>query len=252
MTKRREHKKTQQQRQSRYAGRAEHSKLAQYFTELPNALEWQTAECASGYEGKSDTQFAIIETKGEIILAFHGSNSDLDWKNNFNFPTTVYRSAKVRFYAHRGFVTAWRAIRHQFLELMETQWLPKGKPITIIGHSYGGAIAILCAEDFWFNFKSERDKLRLVTFGAPRVISWFRFNRVKHRWQTLDTTSYTNNLDIVTGLPPWLFGYRHVVRLTPAGVTRKNVKQWLSMIKNHDIREYSRLIEELENEASVF
>ena len=66
------------------------------------------------------------------------------------------------------------------------------KPITILGHSYGGAIATLCKEQLWHDLPFMRDNIRLVTFGSPRVIGWLNWWKIKHRWD--NSTVYRNGV----------------------------------------------------------
>lgn len=197
-----------------------HSELAQIFIE--NA-HWETIG--------DDTQYRILYEEDEVVIAFYGSNSEADWKNNFNFLKTPYKNMPTKFYVHRGFLGAWKLINDFFLELVRDI----DRPITIIGHSYGAAIATLCMEDLYFNYPEKRDKLRLVTFGSPRIVGFWNFRKVKERWN--NTSVYNNALDIVTRVPFVWMGFRHVKKMT-----RLKNKSWLHFIRNHEISEYKKEI----------
>jgi predicted lipase len=186
----------------------------------------------TGWETKGDdTQYKILELDNEVIFLFAESNSKEDWRNNFNFPSTAYRSAAIPFRAHRGFLRCWKLINDFFLETAAQI----AKPITVVGWSYGGAIATLCMEDLWFTFEDKRESLRLVTFGAPRVIGVQNYDRIKERWKV--TTRYTNGTDIVTMLPFPFMGFRHVCDETHIGGS-KTLWGMLHPAANHDISCY--------------
>ena len=83
--------------------------------------------------------------------------------------------------------------------------------LTISGYSHGGALAILAHEDFTFH------GLSFVTgyaFGAPRVV-WMPSKTVASRFSML--TRVRMRGDLVTKLPPWMTGYRHVGSDKPFG-----------------------------------
>lgn len=182
-----------------------------------------------------DTQYRIIETRKEFIIGFYGSNSKNDWINNFNFFKRPYKDMPIPFHVHRGFLRAWKLIDDHFIELVKNV----NKPITIVGHSYGGAIATLCMEDLWFNYPKKRDTLKLVTFGSPRVIGWYNYHKIKERWN--NSSLYENRLDLVTHVPFAFMGFRHVKKITKIG-RDKPFLQKLQIIKNHMIPGYSRAL----------
>jgi predicted lipase len=178
-----------------------------------------------------DTQYLIHETEDEYIIAFYGSNSDADWKNNFNFFKKPYKNMQVPFHVHRGFLKAWKLINDYFITAVKDV----SKPITIVGHSYGGAIATLCMEDIWFNYPEKRVDLKLVTFGAPRVIGWYNYRKIEERWA--NATLYSNTFDSVSHVPFFLMGFRHVKKLTVVGKS-KSLKEKLQLTNNHTVDAY--------------
>lgn len=190
-----------------------------YFTEPQT---WETAG--------DDTQYIIRKTsKKQVIVVFQGSNSDIDWKNNFRFWKKPYKDMEVEFRVHSGFLHCWQACRDTIMARVEEL---EPESILIIGHSYGGALATLCMEDCWYRFiysremnqsdevakTSLRGKIKCWTFGAPRVLGWLHYGKVKERWE--GTTLFNNTSDIVCAVPPyWLF-YRHVTEQTHIGHLR--------------------------------
>jgi predicted lipase len=189
--------------------------------------QWQTIG--------DDTQYLIKETDDEFIIAFYGSNSDADWKTNFNFFKKPYKNMEVPFHVHRGFLKVWKLINDFFLDLVKDV----EKPITIVGHSYGAAVATLCMEDIWFNYPKKRDTLKLVTFGSPRVIGWYNYRKIKERWN--NSSIYENRLDLVTHVPFAFMGFRHVQKITKIG-RDKPFLQRLRIINNHMIPAYEQAL----------
>ena len=188
-------------------------------------------------EDKYDTQF-FIERKddGEVLIAFLGSNSDLDWKSNFHFWMRAYSDCEVTMYVHSGFLRCWKSIR-RYIESRVKELNPTS--ITVTGHSYGAAIAILCVEDMEFILPEVPCKC--VTFGAPRVLSIFNWKKLKSRWET--TTQYRNESDFVTCLPFRIMLYRHVNKLVQLG--KKFSIFRLNACESHWVENYRKNIEEI-------
>lgn len=210
-----------------------HIELAKLFQSID---DWQTIG--------TDTQFKIIDEEDETIIVFSPSNSKADWKINFAYPKKPYKRMKVPFYAHGGFLDEWKTINDYFLLFVHKRMTEENayKPITIVGWSYGGAIATLCHEDFWYNFPYKRNHLRLVTFGSPRVIGSKYFKEVAERWEY--AVLYANGSDIVTTLPPAWLGFKHVNEPFHIG-KKKAFLGYLHPKKFHHIDAYVSSLEEI-------
>lgn len=173
-------------------------KLLEYFKSVLNAkythLEEETASFA--YEVKEEDGFKSLH------IYFECSNGATDWKNNFDFPAKPYRDMEDKWYAHRGFLRVWKVIEPHLKEVIMT---PDIRYIHIYGYSHGAAIALLCHE----YCKYHRPDINVwgYGFGSPRVIWGFPNKRVKERF--MGFTVIRNKKDIVTHLPPALFGFRH-------------------------------------------
>lgn len=90
--------------------------------------------------------------------------------------------------------------------------------IVVVGYSHGGALAALCHECVWYNREDLREGDALMGYGfeAPRVYAGWRMPKaLKERWKNF--TVYRNKNDIVTHLPPVLFGFRHVGKMKVIG-----------------------------------
>lgn len=182
---------------------------------LCNARPWKTAGL--------DTQYKVIADEGTVILAFAPSSSSQDWKDNFNFPVRPYRNMPVGWLAHGGIVRAWKAAKDQIVADVASRL--EGKKLWITGYSHGGALAVLAHE--WFSYNGHNPTT--VTFGAPRVL-WMPPKRILERFENLITIR--NRGDVVTHLPPWMMGFKHVGASTRIG------KRWWPSIKAHYPSEY--------------
>jgi hypothetical protein len=186
----------------------------------------------------TDTQYRILEKEDEVIIIFYPSNSKADWKINFNFPKRPYKRMPVPFYVHGGFLKEWKKINDYFLKRAGGI----NKPITVVGWSYGGALATLCYEDIWFNNPFKRGSMRLVTFGSPRVVGALHFKKVAHRW--LGARILSNGSDLVTSLPPRLLGFKHIATPKQIG-DKRTLFGFFKTNKYHQIDSYIESMESL-------
>lgn len=155
---------------------------------------------------ENDGDFAIERKGKNIWFFFQHSNSKIDWKNNFNFPAKPYKDMGVKWYCHRGFLKVWKSIEPYINEVLQDKTIEN---VYIGGYSHGGAIATLCHEYVWFHRPDLRENLFTVVFGSPRVYWGLRVKKeLKERWENL--TIVKNGSDIVTHLPPAIFGFKHV------------------------------------------
>ncbi|WP_201838795.1 lipase family protein [Microvirga zambiensis] len=153
-------------------------------------------------------------------IVFRGTRDKIDWfiSNGKAFPVRLHDCddpENVR--VHRGFQRTLKYIdkttRLPCLDAM-TLHLEKecllDRPLLIVGHSLGGALACLFAVKLRHRFpKYVTDNLtEIVTFGSPSVGNGAFLNHYSdlgHR-----TTRIVNRYDIVPFMPP--FGFRHVGR----------------------------------------
>ncbi len=149
----------------------------------------------------NDTQYKLIGDDNILCLCFQGSNSDIDWKYNFRFWIKPYKNLVSTWYAHAGFVTAWKLAKDKIVEDVEANL--GNKKLIIMGYSHGASLSILAHEYFWFH------NLNPLTFAfAPARVIWLPFKSLKKRFK--DLYVIRNKGDIVTHSPPNLFGYFHV------------------------------------------
>jgi len=169
-------------------------------------------------EGQTDTQAAVlyVPTTQAIYIVFRGTEKGIDWINNFQFRQQVYpygddATTDVRF--HRGFMQAYFAVRDRLLKVVQA--FPQA-PLTMTGHSLGGAIATIAALDVQYNITQHTGQtVDLYTFGAPRVGNAALVNSFRQRVPS--SYRFVYGWDVITRVPRFWQGYEHVPELQALG-----------------------------------
>ncbi len=162
---------------------------------------------------ESDADYALRRSGSTLYIYFEPSNGSADWKNNFDFPAKPYRHMDgTVWFAHRGFLRVWKAIEPYISpDIMDGSV----KKIVVTGYSHGAAIAVLCHEYVWYHRPDLRDTLEGYGFGCPRVFWGIKTPNMRRRWGHF--TVIRNLDDIVTHVPPAIFGFSHVGSLCKIG-----------------------------------
>lgn len=158
---------------------------------------------------QEDGDYAIQVEGNVLYILFEWSDSTCDWFNNFDFPAKPYRDMDDKWYAHRGFLRVFKAMQDRIELEVQTILLVNGEIDTIkcIGYSHGAALALLATENMAYLYGKSL-KIEGCGFGCPRVV-WGKIPKsLKERLASF--TAIRNIPDIVTHLPPALFGYRHI------------------------------------------
>lgn len=194
---------------------------------------------------ENDGDFAIERKGKNICFFFQKSNSKIDWKNNFDFPTKPYKDMGIKWYCHRGFLRVWKSIEPYIAEIIEDHSIEN---VYIVGYSHGGPLATLCHEYVWFHRPDIRENIHSFAFGSPRCYWGPMKPELKERWKNLQIIR--NGRDIVTHLPPALFGFRHVNKVTNLARQRQMKFTFLKSVNDHYPFNYSQSIEyrEVQNE----
>lgn len=158
------------------------------------------------YVSKSGTEFCVNVDGGNVTIVFRGTDSKSEWASNLRFcgkkvPYGNYESA-IR--VHTGFIDTYNCdeVRKKIHSL-----IPEAPcRIIVTGHSRGAALAVLCAVDLQYNFPGKNVEAYL--FGCPRVGN--RAFSLSYNKRVSKTLRIENGNDIVTKLPPAIFGFRHV------------------------------------------
>lgn len=165
------------------------------------------------YKSTEESGDYALEREGNILyLCFKWSDGKQDWKNNFDFPVKPYKDMGIKWYCHRGFLRVWKAIEPYVSGAVHDE---KVKRIVVIGYSHGAAIATLAHEYVWYEREDLRETLVGYGFGCPRCY-WGRMRaELKERWKNFYPIRNVN--DIVTFMPPSVFGFRHVNQVLKIG-----------------------------------
>lgn len=157
-------------------------------------------------DAPSGVQYFVRRAGDALQIAFRGSDSEKDWHSNLTFwkRCVPYDNTASKIRVHTGFLERYKtpACREQLQRLIT----PEINRIQITGHSYGAALSVLCAVDLQYNFP-DRD-IEVVLFGCPRVGN--RAFQRSYNARVTKTLRVENGNDIVTKVPPALFGFHHV------------------------------------------
>jgi len=156
----------------------------------------------------TDTEWKYKVEDKTLYIAFNHSVSSKDYIHNFLFLPRLmkpYKGMKTKWLAHSGFVLKWKSIEDQVEEKLRPYWY-QIKFVVAVGHSQGGAIAILFHE--WLKFHLEHSCIRTVTFGCPRAVYFWNFKKIKDRF--FGVFNYKVYKDVVPHFPPKIFGYKDV------------------------------------------
>lgn len=109
-----------------------------------------------------------IPDEDTVLLLFQGTNQKEDWKINLDFPVKLYKHQEHFFLVHRGYKKAWQSVRDEIIECITEMLIDNSTAkLVIAGHSYGGALAIIAAEDLVYNTGIRAE---VTTFGAPHIL----------------------------------------------------------------------------------
>jgi hypothetical protein len=165
------------------------------------AILAQEAYDAAPDIGKADSASRAIvrQTAAGLCIAFPGTDNADCWSADFDVvPVSVPGAGEV----HRGFLEAWRAISVPVLAAI------KGRPVTLVGHSLGAAIALMAAVDMTI---SGNPPAAVFAFEPPRLSPDLG---VRTLLAKVPVHLYKNGNDLVADLPP---GWHHAALLTHIG-----------------------------------
>lgn len=178
---------------------------------VPSAVVYDPEWNLQAYVGR--------DARRGVLVVFRGTVEDSleNWKNNFmTFRTKVAfpgmpPDAKV----HDGFYRSWtkstlhdNVINATRAELMSAEFGSEAPPVTVVGHSLGGALATLCAAELVTEL--ELKNVRLYTFGCPRVGNAAFAKALMN--STLVHKRVTHDRDVIPSVPYRHMGYHHTAR----------------------------------------
>ncbi len=168
---------------------------------------------ADYYTVENAASFALEQEGERLYVFFEKSDGAEDWQNNLDFGAVEHARAREgeRWYCHGGFLRVFKSvlpyIKGALLDL-------NFREIIIVGYSHGAALALLCHEYIWHERPDIRGCVFGYGFGCPRVIRG-HVSEEHERWR--DFYVIRNIDDIVTHLPPRVFGFRHVGNMIDVG-----------------------------------
>ncbi len=187
------------------------------------------------------------DSKTEILIAFHGTESSADWMTNVFAYKKSAASLGLPGYAHGGFLDRYQLSREsvqdivqEILDRLSWDGIPQDKvTLVITGHSLGGALATLAAADL----QNSRPNLKifLVLFASPRVLDRDAANFMETRfgdsifriWRGWDPVSKVSFGTSIYGLGS-MTGFKH-----EGQEYSLNAQGWSPLI-NHSMVEFAR------------
>ena len=166
---------------------------------------------------KTKVQYYLRKSQNTLNITFRGSDEPKDWAYDFSIWKKVLpygnKNSKIR--VHAGFITAYK---DTFVRDTIHKYIADDiHNIVVCGHSYGAALAILCAVDIEYNFPHKA--LGVYAFGCPRVGN--KAFAKSYNKRVFQTIRRENGSDIFTKLPPRFLGYHHVGSKVSIGKKQK-------------------------------
>lgn len=113
---------------------------------------------------ETDAQCYVIYNRYTTFIVFRGTSTLTDWKADLNISQEeMYGDKHVKI--HRGFKRQYWSVKDDILKCVEKNLY---RPIVVIGHSLGGALAQVCAVDIKMRHNVLCD-ISVFTIGSPRV-----------------------------------------------------------------------------------
>ena len=156
--------------------------------------------------GHADVHFYLRRKEDVLSITFRGTDSLKDWKADFSFwkKTIAYGNHQSRIRVHHGFYGLYTQLGVR--DRIMSEIVPGVNRVLIAGHSLGAALAVLCAVDVQYN-EPELD-IETILFGCPRVGN--KAFALSYNKRVDKTVRIENGCDIITKVPPAIFGFRHV------------------------------------------
>lgn len=146
-----------------------------------------------------DFDIKVDDENEEISVYFKETDSELDWKMNFDFLPFCFKSLKKNKYiVHRGYALSYLSARTVLLDFFDEARLSKEHyKVFIYGWSYGSAVAGL----FLADLKDLNIPVAgMITYGSVKM--WYSSVKKLKKYPAL-LKEYTNPNDFVTWLSPF-------------------------------------------------
>ena len=158
-----------------------------------------------------EVDYCFQEEGSTLYILFEESSSKIDWRHNFAFLSRPYKDMATPYRVHGGFLKCWKTVEDIVIaKIKETKEDGSYKYDSIIcaGWSHGGALTMFCHECVWYHRPDIRQRCMSVSYDGPRVYWGFKVKKeLRERWTHF--YEIINDSDIVTHVPPRLFGFTH-------------------------------------------
>ncbi|RPA98650.1 alpha/beta-hydrolase [Choiromyces venosus 120613-1] len=154
----------------------------------------------------TDTTGVVLrdDTTSSIVISIRGSKSLRNWLANVQVELKDVPEICTGCKVHSGFHEAMEEALPSVMKSVQKLRIENpGYGVVAVGHSLGGAIATLMAEEF----RKGGVKVDLYTFGAPRIGNE-QLSSFISKTGTNFRVTHTN--DPVPRLPPVLLGFQHI------------------------------------------
>ncbi len=165
---------------------------------------------------KSDVQAFIRISNNIMLITFRGTDSFKDVITDLRFCRKIipYGNNESKIRVHSGFLDTYKC--KDVRDVIHSYINDDIDRICVSGHSYGAALACLCAIDLQYNYP--RKDYEVSLFGCPRVgNAAFKKSYNKRLFKTIRVE---NGNDIITKIPFCWLGYRHVGSKVHVGMPR--------------------------------
>ncbi len=156
------------------------------------------------------TQAFVAGNERFLLVSFRGTEPAnlYDWYRDIDLIFTDGPAGKVHRGFHKAFFEVWDGdggLKAKILEFRD-----QAQTVWIGGHSLGGALGTLAVA--YLRIKDKLPVNGLYTIGQPRIGNG-AFARAFASEFPDRAFRFVNNNDIVTRIPLWLAGYRHIGNL---------------------------------------
>ena len=190
------------------------------YCDISELKTWSCSLCkTSGIELVSTFQSPDNEMQGyvgldhneqSIVVAFRGSSNTQNWLSNALMIKTNIKGTPSNAHVHTGFKLEWNrvGVRTVVLDLISKSMNYSNYKLTFVGHSLGGAVAMIAALDVADSLKIDYSRIRIMTQGMPRIgdnnLAIFISSL---NWNFIDRV--VNNRDVVAHIPPRSLKFLH-------------------------------------------
>lgn len=149
-----------------------------------------------------DANWQVWVEDNILKVRFEGTKSFKDVLVDFCFLSSRVKAFDgATWKVHKGFKDAYYSVRNKVLDKAYSLMEGHDYEILVEGHSLGGAMAIIAAEDFSWHFNK---KVTLATWGAPRPIVNKKGLNIVKECITEDSYNFEYSSDTVP-LLPWFY-----------------------------------------------